>query len=274
MTHDPTREREALRQQMLLRALWRDARPGVVAGWMRDDPARFQRGLQAYQANASALAERALAATYPVLRQLIGEESFATLARVFWHRQPPLRGDMGLWGDGLPDFVADSESLAEEPYLADVARLEWRLHEATRAADPDRKGLDLEALGRHDPALIRLQLAPGLALIDSPHPIVSIWRAHPPEPVDDPGDERFAPVREAFAAGRGECALVWRAGYRPELDALAAPDAAFISALLSRQPLAAALEAAGAGFGFEAWLIRALQQGWIENLHVGERSAQ
>ena len=42
-------DREALRQQMLLRALWRDARPGVVAGWMRDDPARFQRGLQAYQ---------------------------------------------------------------------------------------------------------------------------------------------------------------------------------------------------------------------------------
>jgi hypothetical protein len=30
------RKPEALRQQMLLRALWRDARPGVVEGWLRD----------------------------------------------------------------------------------------------------------------------------------------------------------------------------------------------------------------------------------------------
>ena len=29
-------QKEALRQQMRLRALWRDARPGVVAGWLRD----------------------------------------------------------------------------------------------------------------------------------------------------------------------------------------------------------------------------------------------
>ena len=50
--------KEALRQQMLLRALWRDAPPGVVGGWLRGAPERWRRGLQVYQANAGALAER------------------------------------------------------------------------------------------------------------------------------------------------------------------------------------------------------------------------
>ena len=67
--------REALRQQMLLRALLGDARPGVVAGWLRDGP-RVDAGLAAYRANAGALAERALAAAYPTVQQLLGEVSF------------------------------------------------------------------------------------------------------------------------------------------------------------------------------------------------------
>ena len=67
---EETLHKEGLRQQMLLRALWRDARPGVVTGWLRDAPERSARGLQAYQANAGALAERALAAAYPTLVQL------------------------------------------------------------------------------------------------------------------------------------------------------------------------------------------------------------
>ena len=42
-------------EKELLRALLNDARPGVVAGWMRDGE-RFGRGLAAYRANAGALA--------------------------------------------------------------------------------------------------------------------------------------------------------------------------------------------------------------------------
>lgn len=277
MVGDAAIEREALRQQMLLRALWRDARPGVVAGWMRDDPARFQRGLLAYQANAAALAERALAAAFPVLQQLIGEASFATMARVFWRQHPPQRGDMACWGDVLPAFVADSESLADEPYLADVARLEWALHVVASAADAPQRTLNLEALALHEPAVLRLRLQPGMALIQSRHPIVGIWRAHQADAVVHQADAAaqeaaFALVREAFAAGRGETALVSRSGYRPQLDAIDTLDATFMSALLARQTLAAALDAAGGDFHFESWLIQALQKGWISAVETSNRS--
>lgn len=255
-------DKEALRQQMLLRALWRDARPGVVAGWLRDAPQRFQRGLAAYQANASALAERSLAAAYPTLQQLVGSDSFAAMARAFWHRHAPQRGDLAQWGEALPAFIADSESLAGEPFLADVAQLEWALHAAEGAADSQAAPVGLDLLARCDPETIRLRFAPGLALIESAHPIVAIWRAH--QHSAGAGDERFAAVREAFAAGRGETALVWRDGLRARAQALGAGDAAFTHALLAGRTLGAALAGAGSEFDFEPWLIRALRERWID----------
>ena len=256
-------EKEALRQQMLLRALLGDARPGVVGGWLHA-PARgpsVERGLAAYRANAGALAERALAAAYPTLQALLGEDSFAHLARHFWRRQPPQAGDIALWGGGLADFVADAEGLADEPYLADVARLEWAVHVAATAADAGPpQGLQL--LGTHDPVELRLVLAPGTALVMSRHPVAAIWQAHR-APSPDAGGDRFAAVRIALAEGVGEAALVARRGWQPVVRALEAPEAAFTAALLAGAPLASALQDGGAAFDFQAWFVASLQQGWL-----------
>jgi Putative DNA-binding domain len=246
---------EALRQQMLLRALWGDARPGVVAGWLRGAP---QRGLQAYRANAGALAERALAAAYPTVAQLVGDESFAALARAFWAAAAPERGDIALWGEALSGFVAAAPQLANEPYLADVARLDWAVHVAEQAADGPTAPAGLEMLGAADPAAICLRLAHGMALLRSPHPIASIWQAHRSHAAD-----RFDPVRAAFARGGGESALVWRDGFRPAVSALSAPAARFTASVIDGHTLAHALEQAGAEFSFGSWLQQALQQRWL-----------
>jgi len=246
-------EREALRQQMLLRALLGDARPGVVAGWLRDG-VRTERGLAAYRANAGALAERALAAAFPTLQQLLGEESFASLARAFWRQQPPQHGDIGTWGGALAVFIADDEALAPEPYLADIARVEWAVHEAERAADAAApQGLEL--LGSQDAAALWLRLARGAVLVESPHPVATIWHAHRSDAAD-----RFAPVREAFAAGRGETVLIAREGWRATVRLLDAAEARFTAAVLACRPLGTALSEAGADFDFAAWLVAALQQ--------------
>lgn len=250
-------DREALRQQMLLRALWQDARPGVLAGWTRDGEA-FGPGLQAYRANAGALAERALVAAYPTVQDLIGEESFAGLARAFWHRHPPLCGDIARWGGDLPAFVAAAQQLAEEPYLADVARLDWGVHRAQTAADGSFAAPDLSALARPDATACRLQLRAGTALVESLHPVASIWLAHRATEPD-----RFDGARQALADGRAEAALVWRDGWAVRVAALPEPQVRFTRALLQDRPLGQALSAAGPDLDFESWLVRALQCGWL-----------
>jgi len=108
-------------QQALLNALFaRPAEPADLAlhRYATGVGSRSERGLLAYRANGHALAHRSLLAAYPVVRQLLGEESFADLARAVWHAHPPHRGDIAQWGDFLPAFVSDSPQLSDVPYLA------------------------------------------------------------------------------------------------------------------------------------------------------------
>ena len=257
-----TAEKEAMRQQLLLGTLWRDVPHEGLAAWMQDGTG-LPRGLQAYRANAGALAERALAAAYPTLQQLLGEASFSVLARHFWQQSPPARGDISTWGANLADFVAAAADLATEPYLADVARLEWAVHDAASAADDAAPPVGLELLGQGDPGALCLSPRPGTAVLMSDHPVLTIWQAHRPEV--EPGPERFHAVREAFAQGRSESALVWRSGWRVEVAALARADACFTQQVLRAQTLGQAWQSLAEPdvFDFETWLLAQLQRGWI-----------
>lgn len=250
---------EAERQQALWRALSHAAGGADPALW-RAPQAGWLRGLQVYQANAGAAAERALAAAFPTVAALIGAASMAGLARAYWHARPPQRGDLGELGDALPSFIADSPSLADEPYLADVARLDWCLHQAERAADAPDGLPGLQRLGDTDPARLWLRLAPGTALLRSRWPIVTLWQAH--QGAADATPDRFAAARVALAAQQGETALVWRQGWRARVAALPPAQADFTEALLACQPLTAALDAAP-DLDFAAWLGEAVQQGWL-----------
>ena len=261
-------KREAERQQRLLGVLSRSTAPDALSGWVRDGP-RCSRGLLAYQANAGALAERALAAAYPVTVQLLGAESFAHLARVLWQQQPPTQGDVATWGAGLADFFAGVDGLADEPCLPDLARLEWAVHMAAGAADIEAQTGAFDRLADTDPAALRLRLRPGTALLQSAHPVASIWRAHrahqahhAEEPV---AAERFASVRAALLRGQAESALVWRQGWQVHVAALMDDDAAFTHALLQGQTLGEALSALSdrPAFNFEAWLVATLTRGWL-----------
>ena len=251
-------QREALRQQQLLRALWRRGSDASLQLWLREGGERAAQGLAAYRGNASAIAERALAAAFPTVQQLMGEESFAQLARALWQRFPPQRGDLTLYGDALPAWIELDPQLASEPYLADVARIDWAVHVIEHAADVAQPPPGLERLGDTDPSRLRVRLRPGLALIASRWPVVAIWQAHRR---DDAG--RFDAVRAAFAAQARETALVTRHGWRAAVEAVDATTAAFINAL-RRVDLAHALEEVGAALAFDQWLQRALTNQWLQ----------
>jgi putative DNA-binding protein len=256
-------EHEQQRQQLLLRTLWRRAEDEALGAWLRplNPGLHAQRGLDAYRANAGASIERALAAGFPTVCALVGEESFAALARAHWHAHPPQRGDLAYAGEQLPEFIAASESLADVPYLADVARLDAAIEAAERAADAAWQGDTLALLGSHDPAQLFVELKPGTCVLSSPYPIVTIRDAHRAE-----GEDPFAAAREALAAGRGEHALVWRAGLRAQAQAIDEADAQWTRALLQGHSLAQALEQASPSFDFQRWLVAALQHGWLARI--------
>ena len=260
-------DREAQRQQWLLRALWRDDADPALQPWLR--AGRATHGLATYRANAGAIAERALQVAYPTVATLVGETSFAALARDLWQQHPPHCGDLGEWGAALPALIAAHPALTIEPYLADSARLDWQVHRASRAADDPQAPPCLDAFGRDDPERLQVSLRGGCAVLRSSWPVASLWSAHQ----RDAADDRFAEVRALLAAGVGEQAFVSRDGYAVRVAALTPAAADFTAALLAGSLLGEALDRAGEAFDFQAWLVQALQGRWLLAVHPTDPQA-
>ena len=257
---------EARRQQGLLAALAAAPADVSAALQIREPGARAARGLEAYRANAEALAERALGAVFATVQPMVGEENFQHLACEFWQADPPLRGDVGEWGGMFPEWLEAHAAMTRWPWLGDCARLDLALHHNERAADAAFDAVSLAMLESTDPALLVMSLLPGTAVLRSRWPIATIHAAHR---VDEAHSEAaFAAVREALEAGLGEQVLVVRQGWRARVHVLSQADADWAESLLAGHSLSAALEHAGAGFDFAGWLTTAVREQWVNGVVV------
>ena len=121
----------------------------------------------------------ALSATFPVVRQLVGDPFFRMAARRYVREKPPVRPCLFEYGGEFPAFIdclPEARSLA---YLGDVARLEWAVNEAWHAPDVPTLVEDAAAWmvagGFSD---LSLRLHPSCRLIASPFPVDRIWQVH------------------------------------------------------------------------------------------------
>lgn len=216
-----------------------------------------ERRLHVYRNNLYASLGTALAAVYPVVARLIGDDCFRELARGYVARHPSRSGNLHEFGRHLPSYVRAQTELSTLRYLADVAALEWASHEVYHEAD--NRTLDASALGQvpaEAQARIRLHLQLATRFIASSYPVLAIWQAHQ---VD--ADEHVAPV--SLDAG-GVRVLVARSGFEVEFRMLGAAEDRWLRALAEGRTLAAALSAALAldpDFDFSATLGRHLGLG-------------
>ena len=82
-------------------------------------------GLATYRGTVFANWRNALGATFVVVRELTGAPFFAAAVDAFARTHPSRGGDLNVYGDVFPDFLATYPPAQGLPYLADVARLEW-----------------------------------------------------------------------------------------------------------------------------------------------------
>ena len=271
-------------QRALLQALFGAASDAEALKTLTTDhamPTRA-RGLASYQSNAHMLAERVLVAAYPVVTAILSPDSMGQLARALWHRHPPVRGDLARWGADLPGFIAASPQLAELPWLADVARIEWALHTAATAAnvaDGVPASTDLTSLAlltTHDPDQLTLTLAAGTTCLALDWTATRIVLAHLAETEVAPVTARALAVNAAlpqavaelgdvWAVAQPEQALVWRPGPspmgRPLCRVAADGEAGLLASLQAGQSLLAALQ--DSPLDWAAWLPQAIGEGLV-----------
>jgi Putative DNA-binding domain len=134
------------------------------------------RRLDIYQHNAKTTLTNALASLYPVVSNIVGAPFFLALAAEYIAATPSRSGDLHDYGAGVADFIAGYAPLDELPYLADVAKLEWRWHVAFHAADATAFDVTrLQAIPAEDVGALQFRLSPAVSLITSAYPLLQIW---------------------------------------------------------------------------------------------------
>lgn len=207
--------------------------PGLVSPRGLPDAKRFA----VYRNNVHVSLVGALAARFPVTRQVVGEEFFSGMARLYVGEHKPKTPVLLHYGESFPDFIAGFPPAAGIPYLGDLARLEAAWTQSYNAAEATT--LTPSALGRIAPERLGdlpLKVAPSTRLVSSPWPIGSIWSAHQHSPF-------VVPVQSG-----AEAVLLTRPDAEVRLTIVPPEAAAFLAGLAATSTLGAAVEAVLSSF--------------------------
>ncbi|TCU21204.1 hypothetical protein EV130_11161 [Rhizobium azibense] len=140
----------------------------------RFDP---MRRFNIYRNNTFASLTATLVSVFPVTVSLIGERYFRHVAASFIRVGPPSEARLVRYGSDFADFLARLDDLKSLPFIADTARLEWRIAEALDAAV--LTPATMAELQRGGSGTIPdLVLQPSLRLLFCRWPALDIWSAH------------------------------------------------------------------------------------------------
>lgn len=205
---------------------------------------------------------QALQLTYPVTEALVGREFFSAVAKGYVQANPSRHGDLDHYGADYHEHLERQPSISEWPWLAEVARLEWKLHHLHRGRrEPPLARSDLAGMDMTRVADLSFRLVRQAALFESPWPVVRLWLAH--------RDRAEDPDLASIDAGADRVLLSAMDPLR--VIALAPASWAFFSALERGESLVAAVSQACAiddDFDLQTPLAQALDAGALK-LSIG-----
>ncbi len=223
-------------QRQFIRALTDPTRPvpvGLVSPRGTADTKRFA----VYRNNVHVSLVGAIAARFPVTRQLVGEEFFTGMARLYVGQNKPSGPVLLHYGDSFPDFIGQFPPAAGLPYLPDLARLEAAWTDTYNAADADvLTAADLARIPGEALTVLELTLAPSTRTVRSSFPVGSLWSAHQTTPFTIP------------ALSGSECVLLRRPQAEVRLTIIPPAAFTFLKAIKQGRNLGLAAEAVLADF--------------------------
>ncbi|WP_052710181.1 DNA-binding domain-containing protein [Azospirillum thiophilum] len=203
----------------------------AVAGALRPDlpPGR----LAVYRNTVVGSLADVLGNAHPAARRAVGCDRFTALATRFVLEHPPRQPMLWSYGGGFADWLERRGGEGAPPWLPDLARLDWAMHEALFAADAEP--LDpgrLAAVPPERAGALRLMPHPSVRLLRSDWTVHALWR-----------DEA------AVARTEPEAVLVGRTDGEVRCARLSAEDGVLAAHLLSGATLDEALAEAASAAG-------------------------
>lgn len=187
-----------------------------------------------YRNNVTVSLVDALASIFPTVQNLVGEDFFRAMARLYVTAYPPTSPLLFTYGETFPAFLETFPPAADLPFLADVARVERLWLDAFHSADA--APLDPAALAHVPPeelATVRFQ----------PHPATRIARLNHAAGTISSND-RAGLSLEGVNPMSPESVLVTRPAFEVGIEILPAGGATFLETLLTDGTLGEAFVAA------------------------------
>lgn len=153
--------------------------------------------------------KKALAETYPVTKELVGDDFFNMLLGQYIKTYPCKVHDLNDYGEELPEFIQNLKQARSIPYLADVALLEWHCNVILNTKVQKNNLADLSFLNVQEKIQLRLSLQNGSTLFQSCYPVDKIWGFH-----QNDSDDELEIVEELVSL------LVWKNEHEVRVERL------------------------------------------------------
>jgi len=172
--------------------------------------------------------EEVLAADYPTLKELLGEECFFELCKNYIHNYPSRHPLIRFAGQSLAEFLLNSPMYSNKPYLSELANFEWLLGNTIDAADAVSMNSETFAkipLTQWDN--LKIEFHPSLATSQLCWNIPEYWLA-----VND--NLEIPPFRKE---AKPVCQCYWRQDLESYFEALSPPEAWALEAFRQHKAL-------------------------------------
>lgn len=187
-----------------------------------------------YRNNVMVSLTDALASIFPTVQNLVGEEFFRAMARLYVRAHPPRSPLIFTYGGDFAVFISAFPPASDLPFLADIARLERLWLDSFHSADS--RSLEPVALATIPPdnlGQLRFNLHPATRILRCHHAAATIVnRDRAGEPLTD-----VNPMQ-------AEDVLVTRPAFDVKIHPLPPGGYGFFKGLIERQTFAEACEAA------------------------------
>jgi len=155
-----------------------------LEGAIEAGPLSPVRRLNVYRNNYRLTLTDAVAEIFPLVAAFVGSQFLKAALRRYITQEPPAEPMLHRYGGGFPAFLESFEPAEAVPYIADLARVEWAVHELQNASEEPRLPMeDAEDAVRKG----RAQLSANMRLVVSAYPVVNLWMVGrgqlPPEAV-------------------------------------------------------------------------------------------
>jgi hypothetical protein len=169
----------------------------------------------------------AMASTFPVLAELLGDSDFQALGEKYVNANESTFPSIRYYGDRLADFLASDADYARAPVLAELARWEWAMAAVFDAADTDPIDVSVFAqVAPEDWSELRFEWSPAVQVLELQWNVPALWKAVT-ENTGRP-DPSLEPEQGSW--------LLWRRDLQIFFRPVAAAEAAVIAAARAGEP--------------------------------------